>query len=255
MSMDKEMSTEMEPKKKWLMFHRRQKVRDGAARRARPGLPSARELLCKRGRFHPGGPFILILLVLRTDVGLPSPSQVEARRQWAIATAKILLAGLPSEEGDSSEDVQGSGSSSGDESVCVSCEAEPKPLQPCKGTGHLELTPQTRDQAAAKGEDRKSKELSEEKSSAITIRSIWVNPHYPQLLVQPDTPLEEEADGDLPSTSRALAAPREAQAAAAALPGAPEDEMHPVRATALPQEAAKTAASAGPGAQAAAAES
>ncbi|XP_056353996.1 uncharacterized protein LOC130256411 [Oenanthe melanoleuca] len=183
----------------------------------------------------------------------PSPNQVEARWLWAIEAARVLLQGLHIEDGDTSEDVQTH--SSGDESDNVPCHDEPKHMEPGKGTGLLELSPQTGDQPAAKEEDRSVEELPEEKWNAITIHTIWVNPLYPQLLVDPESPLGEEADAELPSTSCALAAPRDTQPAAAAPATAPEDEEHPVRDSARPQQKERAAASAASGPQAAAAES
>ncbi|XP_023787528.1 uncharacterized protein LOC111932620 [Cyanistes caeruleus] len=161
----------------------------------------------------------------------PSPRQVEARRQWAIAAARILLPGLQNVEEDASE--EGEASSSGDESDYMSCNYEPSHLEPCKGRGLLELSPQTRDEPAAKWEDRSTEELSD-KRNVITIHTIWVNPRYPQLLMDPDLLLEEEEDAELPSTSHALAAPGDTQPAGAAPAGGSEDKEHPVHTTAQP---------------------
>ncbi|RMC08251.1 hypothetical protein DUI87_14492 [Hirundo rustica rustica] len=71
----------------------------------------------------------------------PSPClrQVEARRQRTTAAARLLLPGQPSEQGDTSEDVQAGGRA--DQRGYVSWRYEPQPLEPCKGTRLLGLSP------------------------------------------------------------------------------------------------------------------
>lgn len=120
-------------------------------------------------------------------VTCPQPLTRPGGSPLAIAAVRVLLPGLQSKDRDTSEGVQDG--SSGDESDCVPCHDEPRHLKPSKGTGLLELPPQTTDQPAAEREGRSTEELSEEKCNVITIHTTRLNPCYPQLRVDPESSL------------------------------------------------------------------
>ncbi|XP_053841107.1 uncharacterized protein LOC128811474 [Vidua macroura] len=159
----------------------------------------------------------------RCRVPSPSLDRLEELGLWAGPAVMALLGELGSEERHWSDDCQDW--SAGEESLSQSASNDPNKLESYRDPGQLlKLFLQDTDQSVSHGEDRKTQEWWLKKRNDICTHTIWVNPLYPALVVEPGSLEAEEADSDLPSTSPAPAAPTDTQPAAAALARAPEDE-------------------------------
>ncbi|RMC08347.1 hypothetical protein DUI87_14589 [Hirundo rustica rustica] len=130
----------------------------------------------------------------------PLPSQQEDLGQWGGSAAWALLKELGGKDRHWSNTCQDG--SYGEESLSESGSYDLNKMESYSGPGkRLKLFLQDTNQSVSHGEDSKAQECCQKKND-ISIRTIWVSPLNPELMVE-----AEEADADLPCTSPAPAAP------------------------------------------------
>ncbi|XP_053831664.1 uncharacterized protein LOC128806262 [Vidua macroura] len=118
---------------------------------------------------------------LQSSCSSPGPSSAQGAAQTLSGPGSVLEAPEPGEEEE--------------REVC-------HPLEPCRGENHMERELSqgevSRIPKPSQGENNSNKTLPRENWRCITIRTVWINPSYPELLQEP---LQEEAKAATPSTS------------------------------------------------------
>nr|XP_030126354.3 uncharacterized protein LOC115494871 [Taeniopygia guttata] len=130
---------------------------------------------------------------LQSSCSPPGPSSAQGAAQTLSGHGSVLEAPEPGEGAWASEEEKGD--------VC-------HPLEPCRGESHMERElsqgETNRIPEPSHGENSGDKTPPRENLRRIIIRTVWINPSYPELLQEP---LQEEAKAAAPSASAGTQSP------------------------------------------------
>lgn len=134
---------------------------------------------------------------LQSPCSLPGPSSAQGTAQTLSRQWSVLAAPEPGEGARANKEER--------REVC-------HPLEPCRGESHVEQELSqgevSRIQKLSRGKNNSNKTPVHENWRRITIRTVWVNPKYPELFRDP---LQEEAKEATPSASDEQVPEAEAQ--------------------------------------------